>query len=408
MWSAWLPEMRRVIGSDWPDSQKLTWAQRTPMFAINDADPATRHDSIKRWDTYLTRRWGNWLKTLRDNRLEESKHYPEEFVSTFDGLRLSLDFCKKLNIALEAIGIGKLTGKSRVLELGAGFGQVGRILMALRPGLEYVICDLPESLYFAERFLRANGCNYRQVAARLFKDISGRFDCFINTSSLGEMPSSVASAYLDHFQRNCDLRSCVLLNRMLNTYSPWREANRERECGWYFALDNLWDVKTWDLEPEFTTFPGVEQIHARELLFVASRASEPLISHGIIPLYAITRQLWCSTNRHAVNSRLHHIFAWDKALLRELFERVRTNPGDRKAFGILLDYLDRIAGPYPFEEMAMLFKMYGWSRHGPTWLRNLTSSLSRRWFQIRHGKFFTLAPNSNKGVPMLPNETSAS
>lgn len=383
MWRVAVRRMREVLDSQAPVEEKLAWAQRTILFACNDDDPVTRADSFVRWDKYLKRRWGDWTTILMDHRLEESKHYPDEFVFTHDGLRLSLDFLKKFNIALEAIEVGKLTSASRVLELDAGFGQVGRILMALRPGLEYVICDLPESLYFSEWFLRANNCEYKQLPAWAYRSVGGRFDCFINTSSLGEMPAEVARRYLDHFQGQCELQSCVLLNRLLNTYSPWREANRERECGWYWELDDRWRVKTWELEPEWISFPGIESLYARELLFIATREKQAVPPPTDDEVAAIERQQWCQ-KVHPASTRLRHIFAWDKELLRVLLERVRVKP-DRRTLGALLAYLQRIEGPWPFEEMNDLYSRYGWcQRYGPFWLRRITSCLAA-WRYARKG-----------------------
>lgn len=103
---------------------------------------------------------------------------------------------------------------SIILEIGGGYGALARVLKSIRPGLRYVILDLPESLYFSSTFLRLNFPEARTVyvtekgqltepadfvfvpAARVdwLSDLT--IDLIINVASLGEMTQSAVDRYM--------------------------------------------------------------------------------------------------------------------------------------------------------------------------------------------------------------------
>ena len=142
----------------------------------------------------------------------------------------------------------------------------------------------------------------------------------VNTSSLGEMEQRSSAYYLSVIQK-LNPRNAILLNRLLNTYDPNTEPERERENGWYFQLDDHWISQEWELAPDFTRIPYTEMFHNRELLWMAERASSP--QDAITCDYA--KQVWYAgfTTKGNVRHANQLVFqtGWG-SMLCELFEVV--------------------------------------------------------------------------------------
>jgi putative sugar O-methyltransferase len=112
-----------------------------------------------------------------------------------------------------------------VLELGAGYGRDAYALMATKPGIKYVIIDIPPALWVAETYLRRQFPDrkifrYREFAN--FEEIESEFldsdiafflstqiaklpdglaDLAINISSLHEMRLDQIAFYFSQFDR---------------------------------------------------------------------------------------------------------------------------------------------------------------------------------------------------------------
>lgn len=91
-----------------------------------------------------------------------------------------------------------------VLEIGGGYGGLARIF-ALK-GVDYTIIDMPETLFFAEVFLRANGIE--GVKLLRIGDPLGIYDLAINQGGFGEMP-----------QQTVDYWAEILKGRIKHVYS---------------------------------------------------------------------------------------------------------------------------------------------------------------------------------------------
>jgi putative sugar O-methyltransferase len=371
-----------------------------------DARPESQKLSYVHWEKYFNNRFKDWKRTA--NGLQETSHYRKDLTFTVGDSCYSLDFLKKLNIAFEVIDRFHVDSNSRVLELGSGFGQVGRILHHLKPGLQYVAVDLPESLYFAAIFLNLTCPNAKIVwiekpealAAALagperadmilvpciFADqlaaTRADVDVFINTSSLGEMDNASSQFYLKIVQEHLNTKHAFLLNRLLNAYDRNIEPDRAHENGWYFSLDAKWRVANWELEPVFTRIPYAEMFHNRELLWIASRSPEK-VSHAVPD--ELFKQAWYQgfTLRASVKHANQIVFDTGmESVLCHLCESARINPTE-KNLDALIKYLSVIRKPFPFEEMPLLFSLY----------KNIASSkhfLQRRKLAVRF-VFFLLA-----------------
>lgn len=120
---------------------------------------------------------------------------------------------------------GDLAPGSVVLELGAGYGRDAYVLLATRPGIKYVIIDIPPALWVAETYLRRQFPDrrifgYREFAnfgdiEREFRDSDiafflstqiaslpdGLADLAVNISSLHEMRLEQIAFYFSQFDR---------------------------------------------------------------------------------------------------------------------------------------------------------------------------------------------------------------
>ena len=106
----------------------------------------------------------------------------------------------------------------QILEIGTGNGELARIFKIAHPGLHYVLMDLPESLFFAETYLRANfpaaRCFYATspewntsaiaehdfifVPVPNWKPLQGaQLDYALNQGSMQEMPAATVQFYCD-------------------------------------------------------------------------------------------------------------------------------------------------------------------------------------------------------------------
>jgi putative sugar O-methyltransferase len=126
-----------------------------------------------------------------------------------------------------------------VLELGAGYGRDAYAMLTTKPGIKYVIVDIPPALWVAETYLRRQFPDrrifrYREFAN--FDDIGGEFhesdiafflstqiaklpdglaDLAINISSLHEMRPQQIAFYFSQFDR-------LLKNGGLFYYKQWK------------------------------------------------------------------------------------------------------------------------------------------------------------------------------------------
>lgn len=113
-------------------------------------------------------------------------------------------------------------GRARVLEVGAGYGALAAALKGIfKDKLEYILVDLPSSLYHSTLYLTAlahgEGChllepgsdvpegfNYLFVSNYLLEEFAatlGPLDLAINTMSFPEMSAEQVRFYADYFRR---------------------------------------------------------------------------------------------------------------------------------------------------------------------------------------------------------------
>ena len=158
----------------------------------------------------------NWLAILKDVPVEESPHATPGGIMVRDGKRLSTQ------LLLHTYYAGRIDTLKpiRILEIGAGFGGLARILNTTERR-KYTILDIPGSLFCSYIYLRSHfpdriftwcqdaadldaPADFRFVPARLWKDLMAhRFDMAINTCSMGEMLPENVVDYMQLIGETC-------------------------------------------------------------------------------------------------------------------------------------------------------------------------------------------------------------
>jgi putative sugar O-methyltransferase len=124
-----------------------------------------------------------------------------------------------------------------VCELGAGYGRTAYALLSLRPGLRYVIVDIPPALYVSQRYLSAVYPDRKVFKCRPFDSYAQIkeefesaelafllpsqieflpdecFDLFINISSLHEMSIKQIRYYFTQIRRMTRRQGCFYLKQ---------------------------------------------------------------------------------------------------------------------------------------------------------------------------------------------------
>ena len=363
--------MRDIIDADMGEHAKLFAIQDTVLFSVNSKDPQIQKAAALEWELALTSRHGEAWKEMP----EESDYYSPALCFAWNGKKVSQDWFKKVNLALIALSYKPKT----VLELGAGFGQVCRLMRLKHPALKYTIIDLRETLYFARLFLSCSMPDANIVLARCSDDfnlpcdillvpselaqeyamLSPNIDIFINSSSLGEMDNETSGFYINLLQEYIKPKHAVLLNRLLNTYGPIVDNFRENESGWYFSLGKQWNVLHWELEPNFTLIPYDELYHNREIFLIMEYKYQAEVSpsekHNIES--TIKQFYWYRYFTQCPSHRWGNMLYVDYSILNILFELVRLNSSEF-SLDALIKYLHVIGKRHPFEELPILYKKF--------------------------------------------------
>ena len=76
---------------------------------------------------------------------------------------------------------GKILDKSRILDLGCGYGPVGVVMSKIHPDSEVVMSDVNDrALSLSRRNLKLNGCKAEVISSNLYEKLSGKFDVILS------------------------------------------------------------------------------------------------------------------------------------------------------------------------------------------------------------------------------------
>ncbi len=157
-----------------------------------------------------------WLAVMPEVAVEESLLASAAGIVWRDSQRLSTQQMLHSYYAKQIDTIKPM----RILEIGAGFGGLARILNTTMQR-QYTILDLPSSLFCSFVYLKTHfpraihvwakdaadldaPADFRYVPAHLAEDLkSHRFDMAVNTCSLGEMLPETVNGYVDLIANTC-------------------------------------------------------------------------------------------------------------------------------------------------------------------------------------------------------------
>lgn len=383
-------------------------AQQTFMFSVNVAS-AIKERAVD-WLLDEQRSRGVDIFSLPPEMQESAFSYAGNNVERH-GRRLTPDFIRTVNIGLQMERyFNPDRGGFNILELGGGLGHLARTMKILGQSRSHVILDLPETLVFSYCFLSLNFPrarmllvedeeSAREVAAggfdfafvpALFADaVSERkYDLFVNTASLGEMPNTTIRYWMNFIQNSLSVHYLYTLNRYLNTIDPSRHSWRweENECS--LLYDRRWDILQWELEPRFTRCPYVDTIIARYVEIAAARLEtideQACAERADELLRTVQEQDWYNVKGDsAIMMRGDHILAHDLGMdgtLFKLWNVLRLQPS-ADGVATLLRYLDTLLGREDrvFEERRfyedLFFALY--DPEGHSTLREFATQLKK-------------------------------
>ncbi len=244
----------------------------------------------------------HYLRYLKQVRFDLSSIVPKSEEISFipDTLKVvteygnvSSDYLRKL-CYLDIIDRHyQVTDAPVFMEIGAGIGSLARVISSHYTNATYIICDLPESLFysytylshvFPEKVLLVDETNLESVfeakwSERRFLLIPSRLracipainiDVLINTASLGEMTNETCFSWFDFINKR-KINNLFLLNRYLNNW------HKSHKCGNFSSLllDGSWDVLEWEIDPAFLKSPS-EEMEPNYLMIYAQKSEAPV------------------------------------------------------------------------------------------------------------------------------------
>ena len=230
-----------------------------------------------------------------DERFQESVFLLSENCRICDGRRLSSDFLWRLAIIdriQQSITLPDTREVFFELGLGSGSGNLARAMKLHHPNATYVVCDIPESLFYAFLFLRMNfpDATYKYVTdgnqlgdeirsydfgfvPTIFAECLHDADIFMfsNMNSLGEMKNTVIEYWMNFIQQKTNVRHLFCLNRFLNRIDLDKHYSRLEENACSLLFDDRWNILDWEVDPDYERMPYYTTFATRNLLVIADR-----------------------------------------------------------------------------------------------------------------------------------------
>lgn len=230
----------------------------------------------------------------------EMSFVEEEFTYQTDYGAVSSDLLRKFcYLDIIQSTFKKLGEKPVIFEIGAGVGSLARVLRSSYPNATYIICDLPETLFYSATYLEVafpgtvrmvddeniddvflesskEGC-FLMVPSRLRNQLPDiKIDLLVNTASLGEMSNDVCFSWFE-FINSRKIASVFLLNRYLNN---WHKSGK---MGNYSSLllSQDWGIHEWQIDPEFLKSP-YEEMEPNYLILCGEKNVKSTVPEGSV------------------------------------------------------------------------------------------------------------------------------
>ena len=284
-----------------------------------------------------------------------------------------------------------------VLELGSGFGCYARMNKLFNGNSTYYLVDLPESLYFAEVFIREEfpEAKIKYITSKdctedlsvydfvflcpAFIDVVNEVNIFlmINQNSLGEMTNTCMAFWMDQIESTIQPEYFYSLNRFLNNVVGDFVHIRKKSNACSCIFNPAWEIADWQVDPDYERSPYFATLFTRNLHSIiktnpATRHPQIGLAEGEIQNLRLqdwnTQPGWIDDQLFGgvesyppLMSRgkreLNTDFSMNGPLFR-LWNHTRLNPQDEEANFLMAKYLLYLGGPYePFEEFFYYEKL---------------------------------------------------
>lgn len=208
--------------------------------------------------------------TALDAAICELDILPDELIFNIAGRRLSTDFVRYyeyFNIIKQTLTLPK---KPLIVEIGAGYGGLARILRLHHPDSSLLLLDIAETLTGTELYLRHAFPEFiiryfsqndprppqpgeivlcRIEEFDLLKDLT--IDLAVNTWSFGEMPNRYIDQWFRFLNERNTTKSIFLLNHfMMQVCLELNTARAQlQSANWLSRVDARWDVVKFEMHP---------------------------------------------------------------------------------------------------------------------------------------------------------------
>ena len=280
IWRQNLNLLHEIIGLAETPAQAIQAANRFAFYDFTCTAPIL--DPAIRWYMAALQRLG-----VRSLPFDESELIGNDRCGKHGAHRVSTDMLYRLYTVATLARKGlEFHSAKAILEIGGGYGSLARTIMGLNHSPRYVIVDLPETLFFAELFLRhsfpdkpfayADESGWPEeaeivlVPTQLRRLLTGhQFDLAINTNSLGEMPREEAGGWLQWLVDDIRPAKLFSLNRFLNRVDEDHWRNRQHAAGMNFLWCKDWRILDWQVNPIYERCPYYMSIVTRNLHIIA-------------------------------------------------------------------------------------------------------------------------------------------
>jgi len=250
------------------------------------------------WEaTLLHSKYGEFLDFFPPD-FEEKANVPAATKVSFKGRTVTPDLLRNVAYALQIRSLlfdrSLEMAPNRFLEIGSGSGSFARVYKALYPESQIWMADLPESLRFAEIYLRESFPSahflFAKEAADLQGDLSGvdfifvplkfkdaiaghSFDLALNIWSFGEMPNHFIREWFEIIQSKCRISYFFTINAFLAPVTV-DSVDRAKQGAWILHFDDRWKIWHFKINPDIHRNPFIKNFYCGLSIFAERLETE--------------------------------------------------------------------------------------------------------------------------------------
>jgi hypothetical protein len=288
IWGPAAETIAGILDSELPVKEKLRQVLSRGYFTQYASYPSRKFNArVVDWQLdQLKARFGVELADLPP-AIDETDVVPAATLIEKSGRTITPDTLRYVLYALGMAEVWRNARFERVIEIGGGYGGFARVLREFHPGCKFWLTDLRESLKCSEMYLQIScpgarvrwlECPDQQEEADFYlipreaarEVLEGKqFDLAVNIWSFGEMSNDEVGRWLDLLQEHCRVERLMTINSFMSPVTP-RAIDRALYGCWLSALDDLWQIMRFEIDPPthrcplIQNFPkGIELLAAR-------------------------------------------------------------------------------------------------------------------------------------------------